>query len=177
MREKISEFERKMPDGVYYLYVLKCTGGFWYVGVSMNVEKRYERHLSGGGAFFTHEHKPQKLFFKKKLGQMSYWEAERYEDACALEMKMKFPPEKVGGSRYGTLSNLDEVKNFYFRMDGQFKAQAKAVTGEPIKLKSFKPKSSKPKAKKFQKVSVKPTKKFRRKKRRTVRGFSDAHCA
>lgn len=158
MREKLSEFEKKMPDGVYYLYVLKCTGGFWYVGISTNVEKRYMSHLVGCGARFTHEHKPQKLFFKRKLGQMSYWEAEQYEDACALEMKIRYSAAKVGGSHYGTIEDKEQVKNFYSMVGAQFKGKAKAVTGDCAELKSFKTN------RKIQKVS-KPSKKFRRKKK------------
>ena len=110
-------------------------------------------HLVGCGARFTYEHKPQKLFFKRKLGQMSYWEAEQYEDACALEMKIRYSAAKVGGSHYGTIEDKEQVKNFYSTVDAQFKNKAKAVTGDCANPKSFKTNRE------IQKVSTK-SKKF-----------------
>lgn len=52
---------RKTADGKYYVYVLECDNGSYYIGQTENIEKRYEEHFSGNGAKWTKTHKPLQI--------------------------------------------------------------------------------------------------------------------
>jgi len=40
----------------WFVYVLECQDGFYYTGVTYNLEKRLEQHVSGKGSKFTSKH-------------------------------------------------------------------------------------------------------------------------
>ncbi|WP_350339243.1 GIY-YIG nuclease family protein [Zhongshania aquatica] len=42
----------------WWVYVLLCRDGRTYTGMALNVEARYEAHLSGRGSLFTRINKP-----------------------------------------------------------------------------------------------------------------------
>lgn len=45
----------------WYLYLLECENGSIYTGIAVNVEERYEKHLSGKGARYTRANPPRKI--------------------------------------------------------------------------------------------------------------------
>ncbi len=45
----------------WYLYLLECTDGSLYTGITVDVERRFLEHLSGKGARYTRSHKPIRL--------------------------------------------------------------------------------------------------------------------
>jgi putative endonuclease len=46
---------------MWYLYILKCTDGSLYTGISDNVEKRFELHSQKKGAKYTKSHPPESI--------------------------------------------------------------------------------------------------------------------
>ena len=49
------------PSKPWYLYLLECQGGTYYAGITTNVQKRYQTHVSGKGAKYTRARKPKRL--------------------------------------------------------------------------------------------------------------------
>ena len=50
---------------IWWVYLLECTSGRIYTGVSPDVVKRVEKHMFGKGALFTRLNKPQRLLTAK----------------------------------------------------------------------------------------------------------------
>lgn len=46
---------------MYYVYMLRCRGGVYYTGLTVDVSRRFRLHLSGKGAKFTRSHPPEAL--------------------------------------------------------------------------------------------------------------------
>ena len=46
---------------MWYLYLLECINGHYYIGITTNVERRYNEHLSGKGAKYTRANKPLRI--------------------------------------------------------------------------------------------------------------------
>ncbi len=66
---------------MYCLYIIRCSDGTLYTGITTDVEKRFNEHLSGKGAKYTKSHKPEKIEFVRTLGTKS--------DALKAEYKIK----------------------------------------------------------------------------------------
>ena len=45
----------------WFLYLLECTDGSIYTGITVDVEARYAAHLAGRGARYTRSHPPKKV--------------------------------------------------------------------------------------------------------------------
>ncbi len=45
----------------WFLYVLECTGGTLYTGISTDVARRFEQHRNGKGARYTRARPPLRL--------------------------------------------------------------------------------------------------------------------
>jgi len=56
---------------MYFVYILLCKDGSYYIGSSNDVEKRFKDHLDGNGGRYTRSHKPQKLVYKEELATKS----------------------------------------------------------------------------------------------------------
>ena len=49
---------------IYYIYILRCSDGSYYTGVTNNVEKRFNEHQSGLiPRCYTHGKRPVELVF------------------------------------------------------------------------------------------------------------------
>ena len=46
---------------VWFLYLLECTGGSIYTGITTDVARRYASHCAGKGARYTRAHPPLAL--------------------------------------------------------------------------------------------------------------------
>jgi len=71
---------RKTKDG-YYVYVLECENGSFYIGQTENLPKRWEEHITGKGANWTKAHKPVKIIHHE------YYKSR--EEAVDREQKLK----------------------------------------------------------------------------------------
>lgn len=51
----------------YFVYMLLCEGGSFYLGSTPDVNKRFIAHTSGNGASYTRSHKPIKIVYLEEL--------------------------------------------------------------------------------------------------------------
>lgn len=84
----------------YHLYVLELEDGFYYVGMSRNVEKRFRSHSIGKGANWTKLHKPIRIIESRETKYTSMAPASKLEDQLTLEMAKKYGYHKVRGGGY-----------------------------------------------------------------------------
>ncbi len=66
---------------MYYVYMLLTEKNTIYTGVALDVEKRFEEHLSGvqgHGAKYTNANKPVKILYKKAYETKSEAMKEEY---------------------------------------------------------------------------------------------------
>jgi len=55
-----------MPhDGPFFVYILRCSDGSFYVGHSENVEERVVAHNNGRGAVWTTCRRPVRLVYRE----------------------------------------------------------------------------------------------------------------
>lgn len=59
-------------DKPYFVYIVRCSDGSLYTGISCDVERRVADHNSGKyGAKYTRSRRPVQLIFKKKAKSRS----------------------------------------------------------------------------------------------------------
>lgn len=51
----------------WFLYLLECSNGSYYAGISTDVQARFQQHASGKGARYTRAHPPLRI-----LGSRGY---------------------------------------------------------------------------------------------------------
>ena len=56
---------------LWHVYLLECADGSYYTGITIDVARRYEEHLSGKGARYTRSHKPVRLVVSQPVGTQS----------------------------------------------------------------------------------------------------------
>ncbi len=52
---------------MYYVYILITENNTYYCGYTDDVEKRFQKHISGKGAKYTRANKPVKNVYKKSF--------------------------------------------------------------------------------------------------------------
>lgn len=50
-----------MKSSAWFLYMIECTDGSLYTGITVDVEARYAAHCNGSGARYTRSHPPCRL--------------------------------------------------------------------------------------------------------------------
>ncbi len=56
---------------MWYLYLIECSNGTLYAGISTDVEARYAKHASGKGAKYTRANPPRRLIGAKAFADRS----------------------------------------------------------------------------------------------------------
>lgn len=132
-KENKKEETFTLPDGIYWVYVLECDGGYYYVGVTTNVGRRFCQHREGGEmcANFTKKHKPLKVLYKARLGYVSYKKAEKYEDCVTLETMMKYGGKKCAGGRFFSPLRPRTVIRKYEKQSDKYKVVISDLTPQP----------------------------------------------
>lgn len=92
------------------IYVLKLQNGFYYVGKSENVQKRFEKHCAGFGSAFTKKYPP--ITIDKIIKGVSDF----YEDTVVKEYMAKYGIDKVRGGSYSS-EVLDESQIYFLRRE------------------------------------------------------------
>ena len=64
-----------------YMYILRCSNGQYYVGSTLDFDKRLAEHQCGEGALFTKKHRPVELVY--------YEQFQRIIDAFHREHQVK----------------------------------------------------------------------------------------
>ena len=52
---------------MYYVYILRCADGRFYVGSSEDPKSRVKAHNDGHGAAYTYKHRPVSLVYSESL--------------------------------------------------------------------------------------------------------------
>ncbi len=65
----------------YFLYILKCSDGSFYVGSTTNLENRLKTHSQGEGANHTAKRRPVQLVYHERLNS--------FNDAVKRERQVK----------------------------------------------------------------------------------------
>ena len=55
----------------WIVYILKCSDGSFYTGITNNLKKRLETHISGNGSKYLRGRLPIKLIYKESLANRS----------------------------------------------------------------------------------------------------------
>ena len=56
---------------IWHLYLIECTDGSYYAGISTDVARRFAQHLAGDGARYTRSHPPVRLLGSAACGSRS----------------------------------------------------------------------------------------------------------
>ena len=51
---------------MYYVYLLQCSDGTSYTGITTDVERRFQEHKNGKGGHYTNSRKAVKLLYTEK---------------------------------------------------------------------------------------------------------------
>lgn len=86
----------------WYVYVLACEDGFYYVGISLDVNRRFQQHCDGIGAWFTREHPPLHIIERACCKTTSQKQAVKIENQKAVEYAFRYGHHNVYGGKYGT---------------------------------------------------------------------------
>lgn len=81
--EKNAIIATNTTEREYFVYMLRCTDGSLYTGITTDVKRRFAEHLAGGakGAKYTKNHMPQEL--------AAVWCVENRSVASKLEWRLK----------------------------------------------------------------------------------------
>lgn len=52
---------------MWFVYILKCSDGSFYTGITNNLEKRFSEHKKGLGGRYTRSHKPIKIIYSERF--------------------------------------------------------------------------------------------------------------
>lgn len=73
----------------HFVYILLTERGTLYCGYTDDVEKRFEKHLSGKGAKYTKANKPVKIVYTKEFPTKSEAMKEEYRIKKTLSKEEK----------------------------------------------------------------------------------------
>jgi putative endonuclease len=82
--------------GNWYVYIVECSDGTLYTGISNNIDKRIRDHNSGTGSKYTKGRRPVKLLRK--------WDCADKSHAAKMEYRIK------GLTREGKLRAIIRMK-------------------------------------------------------------------
>ena len=82
-----------------YLYMIPLEDGCYYVGTTVNLNKRYSQHAAGTGAAWTKLHPPlgRELVQSWEIPNMSLFQVEQMEDVFTVAMQKKYGLNNVRG--------------------------------------------------------------------------------
>lgn len=52
---------------MYFVYIVQCTDGSLYTGITTDVERRFLEHQEGKGGHYTRSHKVKKIVYTEKV--------------------------------------------------------------------------------------------------------------
>ena len=86
------------------LYVLRLSGGRYYIGKTANLKSRIAQHMDGQGSAWTRKYKPISVIEERR--NVSPFE----EDSLTLEYMSTYGVDKVRGGSYVEIVLSDEQK-------------------------------------------------------------------
>lgn len=88
------------PRVLKYLYAIECEGGWYYIGQTANLDKRFRVHRNGKGSWVTREYPPLGIVETRELGVMTTSEAMLFENDLTLEYMGRYGVDKVRGGHF-----------------------------------------------------------------------------
>ena len=64
-KEKGLSKRRKAKAEVWFLYILKCTDGTFYTGITKDLERRFKMHNQGKASRYTRSRRPVELCYQE----------------------------------------------------------------------------------------------------------------
>lgn len=86
-----------------FLYAIDLFGGFIYVGLTNDINRRIREHYEGKGAMFTKRFKPKGVRIIIPLGECTKAEACAAENVLTLELMLMYSQNKIRGGGYTAL--------------------------------------------------------------------------
>ncbi|RQR51516.1 hypothetical protein DIE18_33330 [Burkholderia sp. Bp9125] len=83
-----------------YLYILELEEGRFYVGLSDDLDRRWEEHKSGAGAEWTKRYRPLRRIFTINTGTQDTHRAEAMEDEATITLMSEYGIERVRGGHF-----------------------------------------------------------------------------
>ena len=84
---------------MYYVYLLQCSDGTIYTGITTDVERRFQEHKNGKGGHYTSSRKAVKLLYTEKQknrsnalkreAEIKGWRREKKLDLVRVAAKAK----------------------------------------------------------------------------------------
>ena len=93
-----------------YIYVIKQEGDRYYIGVTNNIERRYNDHMTGKGSIWTRRYKPISIE-RSEIKRYKY-----EEDIMTLEYMNKYGIERVRGGSFCQMVLTEEEKKVIEKM-------------------------------------------------------------
>ena len=87
---------------MYYTYMLRCRDNSIYTGITNDLKKRFEKHISGTGAKYTRSRKPEKI--------IAVFESDDKSTALRLECRIK-RLSKVQKEMIAEQKNIDILRD------------------------------------------------------------------
>lgn len=64
---------------MWFVYILECSDGTYYTGITNNLQKRIDKHNTGKGAKYTRARLPVKLVWSRECEDISTASKEEYK--------------------------------------------------------------------------------------------------
>jgi len=90
------------PKRKRHIYVLKCQGGKYYVGQTVNINRRLSEHKKGTGSWFTAKYKPLGVIDNFAVGYMTEAQAMHYENETTARYMQIYSIDDVRGGDFIT---------------------------------------------------------------------------
>ncbi|MDD4914878.1 MAG: GIY-YIG nuclease family protein [Methylococcales bacterium] len=71
----------KLESKVWFVYLLECSNGKLYTGITLDLAKRFSQHSTGKGAMFTRLNRPERMIAAQPC--------ENRSEASKLEWRIK----------------------------------------------------------------------------------------
>ena len=84
----------------FTVYVLQLENEKYYVGLSKDVDRRFQEHQTGVGAKWTKKYPPIKVVYKMVTSHTAYLYASTIENLKTIEYMKKYGKENVRGGTY-----------------------------------------------------------------------------
>ena len=91
----------KKPTALWFVYLLECTNGRLYTGITTDLAARFRKHSSGKGAMFTRLNRPARMIAAKQCENRS--EASKLEWAIK---SLKTQQKRVKASQWPPVADL-----------------------------------------------------------------------
>ena len=71
LAKKEKKARKKKADEPWSLYILKCSNGTLYTGITNDLERRFKMHQGGKASRYTRTRRPVELLYQEECGNRS----------------------------------------------------------------------------------------------------------